>query len=313
MIIEQVRVMSLARKRDIDVLVMECMAIRPEIQWIAEHRLVRSTIGVITNVRLDHPDHMGLDLDDVANTLSLSIPDSGMLVTTQHRFVPKFKTIAEKQGTSIFIVNNHDISDKEFSQFDRPVFRENLAVALKVCSLLGVSRKTALRGMRNARADPGAMKVFRLRHGKSTIFFVNAFAANDSESTMMVWELWKNRRSYEYIKNLPVVGIFNNRMDRGFRLKDLSQAFINKIQLEHIMLTGQSVFLARRFLIRAGVEPSRISVYGGFFGSKVLVAKLIDDINKMDRNDVVLLGFGNMKGPGQQIVDYFEKTGVELL
>ncbi|GAH01188.1 unnamed protein product, partial [marine sediment metagenome] len=48
-----------AAKRKVDVLVVECMAISPELQWVSEHKIVKSTIGVITNVREDHLEDVG--------------------------------------------------------------------------------------------------------------------------------------------------------------------------------------------------------------------------------------------------------------
>lgn len=311
-IIEQARIMSIARKRTIDVLVMECMAIAPEIQWVAEHRLVRSHIGVITNVRLDHADHMGSSLDDVADTLSLSIPRSGTLVTTRHSFVPQFKKRAKELDTVVFEVTDQGVRDREISQFKRPVFRENLALALKVCSLLGVSRTKALHGMRNTAADPGALNVFSVKRGKRCIYLVNAFAANDPESTMMAWELWKKLPLYQHLKEMPVIGLFNNRLDRGFRLKSLSEMAIPRLQLSHIVLVGQATFLSRHMLIKVGVDASRITVYRGFWNSKQFATRLIERIDSLAGCDAVLFGFGNVKGPGQMIVEYFRDNGRDL-
>ncbi|UCD58903.1 MAG: poly-gamma-glutamate synthase PgsB [Candidatus Hydrogenedentota bacterium] len=311
-IIEQARIMSIARKRNIDVLVMECMAISPEIQWVSEHRLVRSHIGVITNVRLDHTDYMGSDLDTVAATLSLSVPRSGTLVTTRHQFVPQFKKRAKELDTAVVEVTDRDITEGEVSQFNRPVFRENLALALKVCSLLGVSRDIAMHGMRNTADDPGAFNVFSVTRGKRCIYLVNAFAANDPESTMMAWELWRTWPRYQHMKEMPVIGLFNNRLDRGFRLKSLSEMVVSRLQLSHIILVGRPTVLSRRTLIKVGVDPSKIIVFRGPWGSNQFTSRLIEEIDSLAGCDVVLFGFGNVKGPGQQVIEYFQNNGRAL-
>ena len=62
---------------------MECMAVQPQYQWIAEHQMVRSHIGVITNVRPDHLDEMGPTEDDVAYSLCNTIPLNGILITAE--------------------------------------------------------------------------------------------------------------------------------------------------------------------------------------------------------------------------------------
>ena len=70
---EQVRLIDYFSKENPDAIVMECMAVQPQYQWISEHQMVKSHIGVITNVRPDHLDEMGPTEKDVAMSLCLSI------------------------------------------------------------------------------------------------------------------------------------------------------------------------------------------------------------------------------------------------
>lgn len=72
-IIEQLKIFTEAVKRKVNVLVVECMAVSPELQWVSEHKLVKSTIGVITNVRQDHLEEIGPELDDMAEALMFSL------------------------------------------------------------------------------------------------------------------------------------------------------------------------------------------------------------------------------------------------
>ena len=53
---------------------MECMAVNPQYQWVSEHRIVRSTVSVMTNVRPDHLDEMGTTNEEIAYSLSNTIP-----------------------------------------------------------------------------------------------------------------------------------------------------------------------------------------------------------------------------------------------
>ena len=59
------------------------MAVQPEYQWVTEQKMIKSTIGVITNVRPDHLDEMGLTLHDNTMSLSNTVPLNGKLVTVQ--------------------------------------------------------------------------------------------------------------------------------------------------------------------------------------------------------------------------------------
>ena len=60
------RLVKLAESRGADAIVVECMALQPENQWAAERHMIKSTVGVITNVRDDHLDVMGPTVHDVA-------------------------------------------------------------------------------------------------------------------------------------------------------------------------------------------------------------------------------------------------------
>ncbi|SVE41914.1 uncharacterized protein METZ01_LOCUS494768, partial [marine metagenome] len=78
---EQVRLLRNFAKEKPDAVVVECMAVDPQYQWVSEHKMLQSTINVITNVRPDHQDEMGFTLKDNAMSLSNTIPFDGKLVT----------------------------------------------------------------------------------------------------------------------------------------------------------------------------------------------------------------------------------------
>ena len=56
---EQVGILRRAAAQNAEVLVIECMALQPEYQRCAQHRILQADVGVITNVRHDHADVMG--------------------------------------------------------------------------------------------------------------------------------------------------------------------------------------------------------------------------------------------------------------
>lgn len=56
---EQLSVLRRAAAEDAQILVVECMAVDPALQAVAQHKMLRADVGVITNVRLDHTAEMG--------------------------------------------------------------------------------------------------------------------------------------------------------------------------------------------------------------------------------------------------------------
>ena len=78
---EQIKVLRRAAGEGAQVLVVECMAVDPALQAVSQDRMVRSDIGVITNVRLDHTAEMGQTLEEICDALSNTIPRGGRLFT----------------------------------------------------------------------------------------------------------------------------------------------------------------------------------------------------------------------------------------
>ena len=59
------------------------MAVNPQYQWVSEHKMIQSTMSVITNVRPDHLDEMGLTIQENAMSLSNTIPFNSTMITVQ--------------------------------------------------------------------------------------------------------------------------------------------------------------------------------------------------------------------------------------
>jgi len=301
-IIEQLKISKEAVKRKISVLILECMAISPEPQWVSEHKMVKSTIGVITNVREDHLEDVGPGLDSVAESLRLTIPQGGVLVTAEKDYFPLFKEQANKLKTKIIWANPDDVSDRIIDKFNYINFKENVSIALRVNKLLGVKKEVALRGMLKANPDPGALKVYKLIKEGKIVFFVNAFAANDRSSTLLIWEKVKKIPD---LNNLPVIGIINSREDRVLRSIEFSRILATEIIPSKIILVGPLNKLVERALLKLKVPIDKIINLGRLTDTE----KAIEAALRLTNNKVLLIGFGNTKGTGQKLIEYFNKFG----
>ena len=301
-IIEQLRIFKEAAKRKINVLVVECMAISPELQWVSEHKMVKSHIGVITNVREDHLEDVGPGLNNMAESLKLTIPQKGVLVTAEKGYFPLFKEQADKLKTKIIWADPDDVSDRTINKFNYMNFKENVSIALRVNKLLGVKEDIALRGMLKANPDPGALKILKLVKEGKIIFFVNAFAANDRSSTLLIW---KNVKKIFDLSNLPVIGIINSREDRVLRSIEFSRILAADIILSKIILVGPLNKLVERALLKLKVSTDKIINLGRLTDAE----KVIEVALQFTNNKVILIGFGNTKGTGQNLIEYFNKFG----
>ena len=301
-IIEQLKIFIEAVKRKVNVLVVECMAVNPELQWISEHKMVKSTIGVITNVREDHLEDIGPGLNNMAESLKLTIPQKGVLVTAEKNYFSLFKKQADKLKTKIIWADPVDVSDKIIDKFHYMNFKENISIALRVNKLLGVKEEVALRGMLKANPDPGALKVYKLIKEGKTIFFVNAFAVNDRQSALLIWE---NVKKIFDLNNLPAIGIINSREDRALRAIQFAHILAREIILSKIILVGPLSKLIERALLKLKVSTNNIINLGRSTDTE----KVIEAALQLANNKVLLIGFGNTKGVGQNLIEYFNKFG----
>ncbi len=247
---EQVGVVARAAGYQPDALVVECMAVQPRLQEVLQAKLVRATIGVLSNVRPDHLDEMGPTLDDVARSLARAMPRGGVCVTAERERLALLSAEAARRACQLVPVDPESVSDAELSGFEWLTFKENVAIALAVAQLLGVDRRSALRGMWAAPPDPGALTVTRYRHRGGLVRFANILAANDPESTLLnVAEL--RRRG---LVGTPTYSVVNCRRDRLERNAQMG-ALVPDLGVEGVFLIGESTRSARRAIPAGWTGP----------------------------------------------------------
>ena len=150
---EQIKTINWAYREGAEVLITECMAVKPEYQYICENKILHADINIITNVREDHLDEMGKSLDEIASSLANTIPTNGAIFTSDEKYFDFFKREAIKKNSKVFINREEK---EEYWEIDFP---SNVALALEVCKYIGIDEKKALEGMKNYHRDPGVLKV----------------------------------------------------------------------------------------------------------------------------------------------------------
>lgn len=291
-ITETIRFVRIASKQQTMAIVVECMAVQPESQVMFRDKLVRPTIGVLTNVRMDHEDVMGVNLEEIESVLKLSLPPGKVTVTT-----------ADLHWDEVSLkVSADDANPDELALFPFPVFAENVAIAKRVALMLGVPESIAYRGMRNVRPDIGNLQIIELPSGS---IFINGFAANEYESTMMVY-----REALDWIgcsDNLtyPFIPIFNTREDREFRIKQYKQVLHDLPRIKEVHVVGDRKRKVSRILKKDGLPVAELP-------SGITAEELIEQIMKSSQDPVLLFGIGNIKGWGMEVAEYCLRVGTNM-
>ena len=228
---EQVRLLKHFASEKPDAVVMECMAVQPQYQWIAEHQMVKSQIGVITNVRPDHLEEMGPTEQDVALSLCNTIPVDGVLITGEDQKTGLMRDIAGKNDSRFIHSDESAITKEELEKFNYMEHPSNVAVALDACKEAGVERKTALAGMYTVKPDLGALIAWNLDLNGKNIQFVNGMAANDPVSTLQIWKFILDR----YPAEGGTCVFFNSREDRPSRTRQMIELTFLEIKPDYFM------------------------------------------------------------------------------
>jgi poly-gamma-glutamate synthase PgsB/CapB len=302
-IIEQLRIVDTAVEAGAQVLVVECMALQPILQSLSERRLVRATHGVITNVRADHLDVMGPSEADVALAFAGAIPVRGTLFTATERHLEILAQAAVDRGTELVAVSPDEVaavSDAELREFSYLEHKANVALALRVCAAFGVDRETALRGMVAARPDPGALTVHEVDFFGRRLLFANGLAANDPESTGRVW-----RTVLDLVPEVTRrIALFNCRVDRPERSRQLGEACVDWPPADHYVLMGTGTYLFARAATRRGLDVRKLVI-----AENQQASDIFETLIERAGDSALIMGMGNIHGGGEEIARLFRNRG----
>ena len=179
---EQRKHLIKASKSGADALIIECMALRPESQKVSE-QILRSDIGIISNVRTDHLEVMGLTHQDIKETLRLMTPKQGILI----------------EGDAL--------SDTHLS-FDHQ-HQQNVNIAYEVSKYLNISDDIFVKALNNMDIS--------ISSSSFNFQLINGFTANDLETTREMYQSFVK----ENLSDSTVW--FNDRYDRPLRSKLLAE------------------------------------------------------------------------------------------
>lgn len=257
-IIEQVDFVRDQVHDGVEAMVVECMAVRPQYQEYAQEYMVRSDITVITNVREDHQEEMGETLEEIADSLSRTIPTGGILVTAEDRkhIRDRLARNAAARGSRMVYADPASVRDEDLRGFGHIEFKANVAVGLAVAEYLGISRDKALAGMWKAVPDVGVIRLKTYTVLGKKITWVPLFAANDRESVLIGLE--QLRTAFHH--NATVVGILNNRQDRGRRAELFAAMVPEELEgyLDHVVTMGAYEEAVTAALTGKGFPRNRI-------------------------------------------------------
>ena len=303
-ILEQLEVVEKYVTDDVDALIIECMALKPEYQAISERQMVRSSIGVLTNVREDHQDVMGETLPEIARSLLSTCPRNGVLVTAERNpeVTVVIEEVAASLGTEVVYADADAVTKEDIASFDYIAFEDNVAIGLTIAEMLGIDREVAMRGMVDAPPDPGVLRMKELDIGEKRVTWANLFAVNDRESMVAAME----RLVPFQTDQTTTVGILNNRSDRERRAMQFADVAVRDLSFDRLVTFGAYERMVTDRLVANGYASSDIINLGE--DRNPSVDEIIEQmVLRAPTEHVLVVGFVNIHtDQAEMMLEYFE-------
>lgn len=260
-VLEVLRTMdrALAAPTPPDALVVECMAVRPELIDLVAQRMVAPGIVVLTNAQVDHLEDEGSDVTAIAASMARAVTPGALVVTGETSPAPR-QAIADAvaaAGGTLVTATPDEVAPDVLERLPL-VHPANVATVLAVTRSLGIDDEVAVGGMAAATLEPGAGERWRHPLGSLTATYADLGAINDPASLGDALEAfaWPP-------PEVPRVALAIGRWDRPLR----SLAFVGCLRRDRfdgVVLTGGPVRRVRRELLRDGWPAERIVVASPF-------------------------------------------------
>lgn len=300
---EQLSVTRRAVEVGADVLVTECMAVKPEYQLTFHDDLVEVNLLVICNALDDHLDEMGPTAADVAEVFAASIPRGGTVVVTPEAHLDTYLEVAADRDATVLVAEPATVSERALQGHSHLVLAEHVALVFAITRELGIDDEVALAGMRAAPVDPFAMRVTPVGDRDEPAYFVNGFAANDPGSTLAVWQ-------HIQAQDLAVDGltvIVNCRGDRIDRTELFATDVLPRLPIDTLVVTGEQT----RPILRAASQGT-IAVHDLIDLTGASAGEVVAALNG-SLSGHVIFGVGNLHGGGVELVGAIEDLAIDDL
>lgn len=273
---EQLKIVRRAAKENADFLVIECMAVNPNYQYISEHRILKSDITVITNVRRDHLDLMGETKEEIAYSLANTIPNNGVVVLGEEIKDSEIEEVFEYASNKVnsrIVYATESVKDNMFD-----TFKDNINISLAVCKELNLDTSLFLKGMEKYYHDPGSLAEYK----RNNTIFINGLSINDPDSIILVYNTITNKYGSDRISI-----VLNSRNDRPFRIKQHIE-MIKNMKYKNLYIVGSNKDYIRKSLYSCNI-----------------ICKDIKDFKELESEEIIF-GIGNIASDGMKLLEYFK-------
>ncbi len=283
-ILEQKKVLlKRAGKINPDILISEIMSINPEYQKVESKFLITPDYYIITNIKRDHIGVTGDNKKEIAKVFTKSAPDNAKILALESER-NLIESVNRNSHSISFIDDTKDTENARLEQM-QPGFGNIILFAKEMCKELGIDESIIAKALSEYKFDKS---VFSIKKLSEKVFAVNAFNANDVDSTHEIFNKIKDN-----YKDYKKIGIFCTRQDKPERTK----SWIESLQYDSWEFDSVFVFGPHFLPIMRKKYP---------FPIKKLEETHFEEFFK-GHEKTLYFGFGNFVDSGERVIKVWDE------
>jgi poly-gamma-glutamate synthase PgsB/CapB len=256
-----------------EAIVLECMAVTPDLIGICTTQIVQPQVSIVTNALWDHLEEQGTDLEQIAISLSRSLEGARLAITSEHREATRAVLAyeAELRDCVLDAVDGAELPRAILDQVPG-AHPDNVAMAIAAAAYAGVDRDTAVRGMARSTTEPIPTEPVIQEIDGVRWWYRDIGSTNDTDSLTLALDSARAQLP----PGAVVLGILTTRWDRPLRAIQFA-ASITPADVDGLIIVGEPDVIVRRYAYRAGWTRDRIvriSTWG--FGERPLYRRIRD-------------------------------------
>jgi poly-gamma-glutamate synthase PgsB/CapB len=214
---EQADMVEQAAGMGAQVMLWECMALRPQLVELLQQDWMRDDLVTLTNAFPDHEDVQGPAGHDIATVISTFMPCRSVAVTSEREFLPLFRERARERQSELDAVPAEEAELLGQDLLDLFPYQEhprNIALVARVAERLGLDRMLAIATMAEfVVPDLGVLRIYPQVqvHGRF-LRFINGMSANERTGCVSNWRRTGcDRIDVDQQPEQAIVVVVNNR------------------------------------------------------------------------------------------------------
>ena len=276
-----------------EAVVLECMAVTPDLIRMCADDIVRPQVSIVTNALWDHLEEQGTTLAEIAISLSEATRGAEAAITAEHResTLAVLAYEAQRHGCAFDAVSGSEVDPVTLERLSA-AHPDNVAIALAVAAFAGVDRETAVRGMEAATVEPLPTLPVTTTIDGIEWWYRDIGSINDTDS--LTPALLDARAQMP--RDAVTLAILTTRWDRPLRAIQFA-ASLTPSDVDGIVIVGEPDVVVRRYAHQAGWTNDRIVRVGTWgYGERPLyrrMAELAERVRGQRPQRIALIGLEN--------------------